>query len=209
MIKAIKLRKIVFFVALFLIIFGILYYKNFLFGNNISKNRSKNQMEDILNGMEHYKAEVNVVVTSNKTQNSYEIRQEVNGDSSMQEVKTGDAIEGVKIELNGNQLKMTNSKLNLEKVYEDYYNLLNNSLFLNSFAADYRNEENDSNCFEENGELILEVKLNRNQNTYIKYKKLYVDSENGKPTKLEIKDDTKKETIRILYNNIEFKSNEK
>lgn len=209
MIKAIKLKKIVVFVTLFLIIFGILYYKNFLFGNNISKNRSTNQVEDILNAMENYHAEVKVTVTSNKTQNSYVIEQDVKGNFSSQEVKQGEPIEGVKIELNQNNLKISNTKLNLEKVYENYQNLLNNSLFLNSFIADYRNEVNTSNCSEENGEIILEVKLNKNQNTYINHKKLYVNSQTGKPTKLEIKDNTQKETICILYNNIEFKSNEK
>lgn len=204
MIKVVKLKKIVIFVIIFCMIFGILYYKNFLFGNNISKNRSGNKQENILNCMNHYKAEIEVIVTSNKTQNEYVIEQEVKDDYCMQEVKQGEHIEGVKIELNQNNLKISNTKLNLEKVYENYSNLLNHAMFLNSFAEDYRNEKNTSNCFEENGELIFEVKLNNNQNTYIKYKKLYVDSKTEKPTKLEIKDDTKKETICILYNNIEF-----
>ena len=202
MIKAIKLKKIVFFVIIFFTIFGILYYKNFLFGNNISKNRSE---KDVLKDMEQYQAQIKVRVESNKTQNEYVIRQEVNGNYCMQEVIQGEAIEGVKIELNQNNLKISNSKLNLEKVYENYDNLLDHAMFLNSFAQDYKNEENTSNCFEENGEIIFEVKLNKNQNTYIKYKKLYIDSKTQKPIKLEIKDDTKKETICILYNNIEFK----
>lgn len=205
MIRAIKLKKIVVFIIIFCIFFGILYYKNFLFGNNISKNRNSNQIEDILKSIENYRAEINVTVNSNKTQNSYVINQEVNGEESKQEVKEGKNIEGVKIELNQDNLKISNTKLSLEKVYENYSNLLNHAMFLNSFVSDYKNQENDSNCFEENGELILEVKLNNNQNTYIKYKKLYVDSKTGKPTKLEIKDNTKNKTICIVYNNIELK----
>lgn len=209
MIKAIKLKKIVIFVIIFCMIFGILYYKNFLFGNNISKNRSGNQMEQVLDDMKSYHAQINVTVTSNKTQNEYMMEQEVKDDYCMQEVKQAEAIEGVKIELSQNNLKISNTKLNLEKVYENYSNLLNHAMFLNSFVEDYRNEENISNCFEENGAWIFEVNLNKNQNTYIKYKKLYVDSKTKKPTKLEIKDNTKKETICIVYNNIEFKRNEK
>lgn len=204
MIKAIKLKKIVIFVIIFCMIFGILYYKNFLFGNNISKNRS-NKIEDILGNMENYCAEIIATVSSNKTQNEYVIWQEVNGNESKQEVKQGEDIKGVKIELNENHLKISNTKLNLEKVYENYTNLLNHAMFLNSFVADYKNEENDSNYSEEDGEIIFEVKLNSNQNTYIKYKKLYVDSKTGKPTKLEIKDNAKKKTICIIYNNIELK----
>ena len=144
---------------------------------------------------------------SNKTENEYVMCQEVNSDYSMQEIKEGENIKGVKIELNQNNLKISNSKLNLEKVYENYNNLLNNALFLNSFVADYNNEKNNSNYSEENGELIFEVKLNSNQNTYIKYKKLYVDGKTKKPIKLEVKDNTKKETICIVYNNIEINKN--
>ncbi len=205
MIKAIKLKKILIFGMIFLIFFGVLYYKIFLFGNNISKNRSASQTEDMLNAMKNYCAEVEVTVMSNKTQNSYAMRQEVDGDWSMQEVTKGENIEGVKIELNGSNLKVSNSRLNLEKVYENYQNLLNHVMFLNSFVADYENEKNTSSCYEENGELILEVNLNNHSNTYINHKKLYMDVKTGKPTKLEIKDNTQKETICILYNNVEFK----
>ena len=206
MIKVIKLRKIVVFVIIFLTIFGILYYKNFLFGNNISKNRSDKKIEQMLNSMGNYCAETSVTFSSNKTQNEYVIYQEVNGDYSMQEVKKGENIEGVKIEQTGNNLKISNSKMNLEKVYENCDNFLNNAMFLNCFAEEYMNEENQSSYSEENGEIILEITLNSNQNTYIKYKKLYVDAKTIKQTKLEIKDNTKKETICINYNSVELKS---
>ncbi len=204
MIKVIKLKKIVFFVVLFGTIFGILYYKFFLFGNNIIKNRS-DDIENIFSNMQNYCADVTVKVLSNKTENSYVMYQEVANDWSMQEIKEGEDVVGVKIELNGDNLKVSNSKLNLEKVYQNYSNLLNNSLFLNTFANDYQNEQNEIKCYDENGEKIIEIKLNSNQNTYIKYKKLYVDSKTMLPTKLEIKDNTKKETICIVYNNIELK----
>ena len=75
----------------------------------------------------------------------------------------------------------------------------------NTFLQDYKNVENTSSYKERNGEIILEITLNNNQNTYIKYKKLYVDSNTLKPTKLEVQDNTKNETICIIYNNIELK----
>lgn len=203
MIKVIKLKKIMIFVIIFVIIFGILYYKNFLSGNNIIKNRSGN-IEKILDNIENYSAEISVTINSNKTQNEYLIYQEVKDDCSIQEIKKGESIEGVRIERNQNNLKIVNSKLKLEKIYENCTNLLNNAMFLNTFVQDYRNDKNDSNCYEENGKLILEVDLNGNQNTYIKFKKLYLDKKTKKPTKLEIKDNTKKETICIVYNNIEL-----
>ena len=198
MIKVIKLKKIVFFVILFFSILGILYYKNFLFGNNISKNRNSKQLEEMLSSMENYSAEIKVIVSSNKTQNEYVIKQEVCGEDSMQEILQGEGIEGVKIERKQKQLRVSNAKLELEKVYENYPDLLNNSLFLNSFVADYRDETNEIKCQEKNGEMLLEVKLNHAQNTYTQYKTLYVNVQTGKPTKLTIKSHLKNETICIL-----------
>ena len=206
MIKAIKLKKNVIFVIIFCMIIAFLYYKNFLFGNNIIKTRVDNKIEEILNNTNNYTAEISATITSNKTQNSFVIYQEVNNEYSMQEVKEGENAIGVKIEINQNNLKISNTKLNLEKVYEDYNDLLNNAMFLNSFANDYRNPDNDSNYYEENEDIILEVNLNSSQNTYIKYKKLYINSKTLKPTKLEIKSHRKKETICIVYNNIELKN---
>ena len=204
MFKVIKLKKIVIFVIIFCMIFVIFNYKNFLFGNNIIKNRSNRKIEDILHNSNNYNADVSVTVNSNKTQNLYEIHQEVRDNYSIQEIMAGEDIKGIKIELDGQNLKISNSNLSLEKVYENYTNMLNNAMFLNSFANDFKNEENDVKCYEENDEIIFEVKINSSQNTYIKYKKLYVNSETLKPTKMEIKDNAKNETICIIYNNIEL-----
>ena len=203
MIKVVKLRKIVVFVVIFVIFFIILYYKNFLFGNNISKNRVDKKIENILQNMNNYNAEIEVTVSSNKTENKYKMYQEVENNHSMQEISDGEN-EGMKIELNDGILKISNAKLNLEKVYENYEETLNNSLFLNSFANDYSDEENNSKSAEENDEIVLEVELKKNTNTYIKYKKLYLDKNTLNPKKLEVKGTTKKETICIIYNSVEL-----
>ena len=204
MFKVVKLKKIVFFVIIFCMIFVIFNYKNFLFGNNIIKNRSDRKIEDILQNSNNYNADVSVTVNSNKTQNLYEIHQEVRDNYSMQEIMAGEDIKGIKIELDGQNLKISNSNLSLEKVYANYTNMLNNAMFLNSFEVDYMNEENDVKSYEENDEIVFEVKLNSSQNTYIKYKKLYVNSGTLKPIKMEIKDNAQNETICIIYNNIEL-----
>lgn len=203
MIKVVNLRKIVVFVVIFVIFFIILYYKNFLFGNNISKNRVDKKIENILQNMNNYNAEIEVTVSSNKTENKYKMYQEVENNHSMQEISDGEN-EGMKIELNDGILKISNAKLNLEKVYENYEETLNNSLFLNSFANDYSDEENNSKSAEENDEIVLEVELKKNTNTYIKYKKLYLDKNTLNPKKLEVKGTTKKETICIIYNSVEL-----
>ena len=49
----------------------------------------------------------------------------------------------------------------------------------------------------------MEVEVKQN-NIYTQNKKLYIDKENDKIDKLEIKDITQKTTIYILYNKIEI-----
>lgn len=201
MIRAVKLKSVIWVVLIFFIILLIFYYKNCLFGNNIIKNR--NRIENrILNSLENYTAEIELTINSNKTSNLYVVEQEVHDKYSMQKLKNDD---GVKIELVDNTLKITNSKLNQEKVYENYSDLMNDNLFLDTFVRDYRNQENNSKFYEKDKEIVLEVQLNQNKNTYVNKKILYVNSETLKPTKLEIKDITNNETICILYNNVEFK----
>ena len=92
--------------------------------------------------------------------------------------------------------------MKVEKVYEGYQEILNNNLFLNTFSKDCK--ENAFNFYENNEELIIEVELN-NTNTYSKYKQLHFNLQSNLPTELLIKDNTKKTSIRIIYNDIKIK----
>ena len=198
------MKKILLIVGIFcLIIFLIFYYKIFVNGNNISIKNKDKIIEYILNGVSEYEAELEVIVISNKTKNIYNIKQKVKENKSIQEVTSPENIKGLIIEHESNNLKVSNTELNLEKIYKDYDVVLNNSLFLNCFIDDYKN--NISKEYEENEEIVLETKLNNNPNTYIKYKELHIDKKTGKPIKLEIKDHTKNTRICIIYNNIEIK----
>ncbi len=98
-------------------------------------------------------------------------------------------------------MKLQNTELKLDKVYENYEPLMNNSLFLNTFIKEYK--ENESTTYKENDFIVLETKVKNN--TYIKSKKLYVDIQNGVPVKLEIKGNSQKSDICINYNSIEIK----
>jgi len=199
-----KIKKPVCIICLIiLIIFLSFYYKISKSGNNIINKNQDEIIEYILNDLKGYEATVEIIVTSNKNENIYLVNQSVTEEMSKQEVVKPEDVEGLIIELNGNSFKVTNSKLQLEKIYNDYEILLNNALFLNVFIKDYN--ENISRNYEENGEIIFETKLENNSNTYIKYKKLYVDLETGKPKKLEIKDNAQKNKICIIYNDIEIK----
>lgn len=198
-----KNKKIVFvFAIICMLIFLVIYYIFGILGNN--KNRSKEEIvEDLLKNICTYEANITVEVFSNKNKNIYEMKQLVDADKSKLIIKSPLEIEGLTISNEDNKLKVENSKLNVEKVYENYETIFNNSLFLNTFSKEAL--ENDLNCYKQENELVLELKLNNNSNTYAKYKELHFDLETNLPKELLIKDNTQKTSIRIIYNDIKIK----
>lgn len=197
-----KNKKIVFiFATICILIFLFIYYIFGILGNN--KNRSQEEIvESLLKEICNYEADITVEVFSNKNENIYEIYQQVNDEKSKSIVRSPKEIEDLTIENEEGKLKISNSKLKMEKVYQGYEEIFNNNLFLNTFSKDCR--ENEFNFYEKNKELILEVKLN-NSNTYAKYKELHFNLQSNIPTELLIKDNTKKTSIRIVYNDIKIK----
>ncbi len=195
-------KLLLIFVLICITIFFVFYYNFFILGNNI--NRSQDEIVDnIINKTNEYEANIDVKVISNKNENYYKMYQIVNDEKSIQIVDGPENIKGLEIENISNKLIIRNTKLNMEKIYDQYEFLLNNSLFLNVFIEDYK--KNTSKIYEENGELIFEVKLDSSKSTYIKYKELHVDKISGVPRQLIIKDNTKKTCISIIYNDIKIK----
>ena len=195
-------KLLLIFVLICITIFFIFYYNFFILGNNI--NRSQDEIVDnIINKTNEYEANIDVKVISNKNENDYKMYQIVNDEKSIQIVDEPENIKGLEIENISNKLIIRNTKLNMEKIYDQYEFLLNNSLFLNVFIEDYK--KNTSKIYEENDELIFEVKLDSSKSTYIKYKELHVDKISGVPRQLIIKDNTKKTCISIIYNDIKIK----
>lgn len=195
-------KKVFIFVLICIIIFSIFYYIFCILGNN--KNRNQNEIVDnILKKLENYEADVTVSVMTNKNETIYNMKQIYNKNKSKTIINSPENIKGMVIENTNNTLKITNPIINMEKVYEDYDFILNNDLFLNVFINDYKN--NSSEIHEQDNELILSIKLNNKTSTYIKYKELYLNKETKLPLKLEMKDDSQKTKICIIYNDIKIK----
>lgn len=190
-----KIHKILICFIL-IIIFVIFNYKNFISGNNI--NSKEKIVEKILSGSLEYEAKIRVKVISNKNENVYEIKQKETLKESYQEVISEGKVKGLKILCTDNVLKVENSKLNLQKIYEDYAIISNNYLFINSFLKDYKNAK----VKEEEDTIIIDIKL-ENYNKYIKYKEIYLDKNTGIPIKMIIKDSDKH--IRACIEYINFK----
>lgn len=189
-----KMYIILFFVIILLIIFAFCYYNTSIFGNNIIIKNENKIVDYVLNNMNEYEAEIEVTVKSNKTTNTYKMKQNVSKNYSSIEVLSKGKINGLKIEMKDKNLRVQNTELKLDKIYENYEPLTNNTLFLNTFIEKFK-ESNSTTYMKENN-IVFEVPT---------LGKLYVDMKTSKPIKLEIKDNTKKTNICINYISIEIK----
>ena len=197
-----NIHKLLIVVIILLIIFLIFNYKKSISGNNISIKSKEKIIENILSGKIKYKAEIKVKIISNKNENIYVINQKEDEKESYQEVISKGEIEGVKIFCTDDVLKVENSNLKIEKIYENYDIVTNDYLFLNNFAKDYL--KNKDFQMEENDEyIIIKIEI-KYANKYIKFKELYLDKKTGKPIKLIIKDGDKQIKASIEYINIEI-----
>ena len=183
----------------------IKYLKN---GNNMS-NKSADEIKEYILNISSYEAEVEINVISNKNQNKYKAKQQFVKEDNLykQEIIEPENIKGVIFSYDGKNLKLENTKLGLNKIYEDYKYIGSNDLSLIQFVNDY-NDVEEKSFQEKDGNVILELKI-KNGNKYRTYKKLYVDKQIGVPTKMEIQDVSQNIIIYILYNEIKINNLQK
>lgn len=190
------------FVLICIIFFMIFYYIFLLSGNNINRNQ-KEFVEEILKKLKSYEANLTVVVNSNKNNNEYKMYQEVSSKSSKLAVNNPQNVNGLCIELKENKLIISNEKTKMQKVYENYNNFVNESIFLNTFIEDYEN--NKAEIEENEQEIIVKLEMKDNEDTYIKFKELYINKESEIPTKLIIKDNNQSIKTSIIYTDMKIK----
>ena len=150
-----KNKKNVFVFAIICITFFIIF--NYIFcvsGNNIIRNQNE-FVEDIFKKLENYEANIEVIVISNKNENKYNIYQVVDNEYSKLIVNSPENIRGLEIEIKDENFKITNGNQEMTKIYENYKPIINNSLFINSFIDDYKN--NETEILEENEDIIIKI----------------------------------------------------
>ena len=180
--------------------FRINYYKNTKTGNTIS-DKTLQQVEEYILNISSYEAQIEVTVESNKNTNKYIINQKYSTPNiASQEVVEPKNIEGLTIKYDGSNMEISNSKLNLNTIYENYNYIADNVLWLSDFIENYK--ENNGKISEENGVVVMETKCNNNK--YSAYEKLYIDRNSNQITKLIIEDENNNSKIYITYNKIEI-----
>ena len=167
-------------------------------------NKSADEIKEYILNIESYKAIAEVTIKSNKNENTYKLEQKYNRKDNVykQEVLEPENIKGVQFIYDGTNLKVENTKMNLNKIYTNYNYIESNELGLASFIEDYK-QSNEAKYIEKNGKVILETDVKK-ANKYVANKKLYIDKEKGEIEKLEINDITQNTRIYILYNKIEI-----
>ena len=206
------MKKIITIVIIIIVVITIFFiktnYKSSKFGNN--KNiKTSNEIANYILGISSYEAETEITVKSNKNENKYKVIEKCSKDDNVykKEVLEPENISGMIIEYDGANLKIENSRLSLKKMYENYKYLGEGNNTILDFIKIF-NESEDSNIEEVNDQVIMSTKI-KNGNKYISYKKLYIDKNSKKPTKMEIQDISQKEIIYILYNEIKINNLQK
>ena len=183
----------------------IVFYKNGVKTSKIGNNKNSQQIVDYILNINSYEVQVQVNVNSYKNNNKYILKQTYEGpNKNFQEVIEPSNIKGLKIEKDGENLKIENSNLNVSKILENYSYLGDNCLDLDSFIEDYK-QGNKSKYEEKDSEIIMTTSSNID-NIYIQTKTLYINKETCEPIKMEIKDNKQKTTIYILYNEVKLNS---
>ena len=180
-------------------IFKFINYKNIKTGNNIT-DKTLQEIESYILNISSYDAEIELTVQSNKNTNKYIIKQKFSVPNiASQEVVEPKNIEGLTIKYDGTNVEISNSKLSLSTIYENYTYIADNVLWLSDFIENYK--KNNGIIREENGIVIMETKGN---NKYSTTEKLYIGRNANKITSLVIEDENSKERIYIKYNKIEI-----
>ena len=193
-------------ISILFIIILIIFLKNII-KNKKSVNtiniQSKEKVEEYIFNINEYEAKLDVIVFSNKNENLYEIKQVVEKKHFYQEILNNQR-NNLVIEHLDNKVIIKNNSLKLEKVYENYECMLENTLYLNTFIDEYKKSE-EKEITEDNDYYIVKIKLSDNKNKYVLYKNLYIGKKDSKPKKMEIEDRNKNRTIYILYKEITIK----
>ena len=189
---------IVIIIAIISVKFSKSTYKISNIGNNTDINLD--DVDKYIYSINSYEAKIEVEVNSNKNSNKYIIKQTHMPNEDIQEIIEPNNINGIKMIYKDNKLEIKNAKLNITKMYDNYPYIVSNNLWLNSFIEEYK-ISNSKKVDEENNEIIITITCERNVQN-VKYKKLYIDKNNGKPSKMLLLDNSKNTIIYILYNEI-------
>lgn len=172
-------------------------YKILDVGNNSSTNITLDEIEQYIFNIKNYSAKIEVIVESNKNTNQYIIEQIHENSQDIQKIIEPINLAGVEMIYTENKLEIKNSQLGLNKIYNDYPYIENNDLWLNNFINECKECCKENKKINEKDEYItIDIKSEKQE------KKLFINKNNRKIEKLTISNNSKKNKIYIIYNEI-------
>ena len=131
-----KKRIFVICVLLILIVLFSYCYKFFIPGNTKSIE-NVNDLNEYLSKINDYSVEAKVTVNSNKNSNSYNLKQSRIEGKCVQEISDINNSMKVIIENTKGKVIVKNTELSLENVFNNYDDVVKNSIGLDAFIEDY------------------------------------------------------------------------
>ena len=126
-------------ILIIIIVIGLIFFRKSVKNNNIGNNKNSQEIVDYILNLSSYETQITVTVTSNKNTNKYIIKQNFqDSNKNIQEVIEPSNMAGVKIENDGTNLKVENTRLNVSKILENYSCLGDNCLDFSTFLKDYK-----------------------------------------------------------------------
>ena len=182
------MKKRIFVICVLLIlIFLFSYCYKFFIPGNTKSIENVNDLNEYLSKINDYSVEAKVTVNSNKNSNSYNLKQSMK----------------VIIENTKGRVIVKNTELSLENVFNNYDDVVKNSMGLDAFIEDYESDDKKE-ILEKDGYYIISVKSKNSQNKYAKSKTLYFDKLNNRIEKIVVKDINNNEMVVIEYSKLEI-----
>ena len=201
-----KIFLMLFLIIILLTIIFFIFFNNKVANNmKIGNNSTSQEIIDYILNISSYETKAEIEIKSNKNTNKYILKQQyIDPDICVQEVIEPTNIAGTRIIKKGNTIKLENTNLNLNSVFQDYEYISDNVPDLSSFIENYKNNEKSS--YEEKDNEIIMNTINMKSNQYAKNETLYIDKNTGLPIEMEIKDANKKTIIDIKYIEVNINS---
>ena len=192
------MKKKIFVICVLLILIILLFYcYKFFIPGNTKSIENVNDLNEYLSKINDYSVEAKVTV------NSYNLKQSRMDGKCVQEISDINNSMKVIIENTKGRVIVRNTELSLENVFDNYDDVVKNSMGLDAFIEDYESDDKKE-ILEKDGYYIISVKSKNSQNKYAKSKTLYFDKLNNRIEKIVVKDINNNEMVVIEYIKLEI-----
>ena len=173
----------------------------------ITKEEEFNNIQKTLNSISTYECKAEITIVGNKSSKDYKVYHKFKKPNKyIAEIIAPEDNKGNKTMYNGKQVYLYNKSINQYEILKSYNITEEKMLFLGYFLRNLNMAEEveiDEEKVEDKDYIIIKLDIPGN-NKYRVYEKLWVDKKTHIPYKLVIFDEKDKETVNVVYKDIEY-----